>query len=89
MQVHGVYMSLPNIDQDCQNKISNGAWVLVGLIPKSTWDKLLSRVDPQTRRTTLIDLYTCRLFHWCMAEVLTQPLRQTEPHEALDPEGNT
>ncbi|KAG9092719.1 hypothetical protein FRC06_011822 [Ceratobasidium sp. 370] len=88
VQAHAVYMSLTNVDKDIRNQISNGAWLLVRLIPKSTWDKSLSGVEPKTRRMALMHLYNRRLFHRCM-EVLTRPLRKTEPHEALDPEGNT
>jgi hypothetical protein len=88
VQAHGVYMSLTNIDKDVRNKISNGAWLLVALIPKSTWDKTLSGVEPKDKRTTLKHLYDRRLFHRCM-EVLTRPFRRTVPHDVLDPEGNT
>ncbi|KAF8593869.1 hypothetical protein BDV93DRAFT_426036, partial [Ceratobasidium sp. AG-I] len=88
VQAHGVYMSLGNIDKDVRANISNGAWVLVAIIPKSKWDKSLSKTMPDSQRTKLMHLLNRQLFHRCM-EKLTEPFQSTEPHEAVDPEGNT
>ncbi|KAG8707725.1 hypothetical protein FRC09_001650, partial [Ceratobasidium sp. 395] len=90
VSAHGVYMSLANIDKDFREDLNNGAWLLVGIIPKSKWDKTLAALPglPQDQRTTLVNLLNRRLFHRCM-EVITRPLRRQEPHEALDPAGNT
>ncbi|KAG9074571.1 hypothetical protein FRC06_010602, partial [Ceratobasidium sp. 370] len=90
VSAHGVYMSLANIDKELRADISEGAWLLVGIIPKSNWDKTLSALPglSQDRRASLVTLLNRRLFHRCM-EVITRPLRRTQPHEALDPAGNT
>ncbi|KAF8596296.1 hypothetical protein BDV93DRAFT_400424, partial [Ceratobasidium sp. AG-I] len=85
-QAHGVYMSLANIDKDVRASIGNGAWLLVGIIPKSTWSNSLAGVLPLTYRTTLMHTLNRRLFHRCMEE-LTKPFQTTEPHDVLDPEG--
>ncbi|KAF8593504.1 hypothetical protein BDV93DRAFT_397329, partial [Ceratobasidium sp. AG-I] len=88
VQAHGVYMSLGNIDKEVRADISKGAWLLVAIIPKSKWDKSLAKTMPESQRKTLMHLLNCRLFHRCM-EKLTEPFQCTEPHKALDPEGNT
>lgn len=87
---HGVYMSLGNIDKEVREDISEGAWMLVAYIPKSNWEKTLASMGPlsEAKRSTLIHLLNRRLFHYCM-EAVTLPFRRTQPHEALDPEGNT
>ncbi|KAF8593279.1 hypothetical protein BDV93DRAFT_482507 [Ceratobasidium sp. AG-I] len=90
VQAHGVYMSLGNINKEVRADISNGAWLLVALIPKSKWTKTLAGYGkiPEKERTALLHLLNRRLFHRCL-EKLTEPFQCTEPHEALDPEGNT
>jgi hypothetical protein len=90
VSAHGVYMSLANIDKAVRANISQGAWLLVAIIPKSNWDKTLSAMGKMSadRRATLINLLNRRLFHRAM-EVVTRPFRRTQPHEALDPEGFT
>ncbi|KAG9090882.1 hypothetical protein FS749_000209 [Ceratobasidium sp. UAMH 11750] len=89
VSAHGLYMSLANIDQSVRGDISQGAWLLIAIIPKSNWEKTLAQFPnlSQERRRTLIHLLNRRLFHRCM-EVITRPLRITVPHETLDPEGN-
>ncbi|KAG8713186.1 hypothetical protein FRC08_013588 [Ceratobasidium sp. 394] len=42
---------------------------------------------PKVVRTKILGMLNRRLFHRCM-EVLTRPLRRTEPHDVVDPEGN-
>ncbi|KAG9122943.1 hypothetical protein FRC07_000441 [Ceratobasidium sp. 392] len=87
---HGVYMSLANIDKDIREDLSSGAWLLVGMIPKSKWEKTLAALPglSQDCRVTLVNLLNRRLFHRCM-EIITRPFRRQEPHEVLDPAGNT
>ncbi|KAG8768447.1 hypothetical protein FRC12_005557 [Ceratobasidium sp. 428] len=87
---HGVYMSLANIDKDIREDLHRGGWLLVGVIPKSRWEKTLAALPglSQDRRTTLVNLLNRCLFHRCM-EIITWPFRRQEPHEVLDPAGNT
>jgi hypothetical protein len=42
---------------------------------------------PQAVRRKLLGVLNRRLFHRCM-EIITRPLRRTEPHPVVDPEGN-
>ena len=58
VSAHGVYMSLANIDKSIREDISKGAWLLIGIIPKSNWDKTLSAMGnlSKDRRTALINL---------------------------------
>ncbi|KAG8700170.1 hypothetical protein FRC09_006134 [Ceratobasidium sp. 395] len=44
VQAHGVFMSLANIDKSVREDINNGAWLLIGIIPKSNWDKTLAHM---------------------------------------------
>ncbi|QRV74692.1 hypothetical protein RhiJN_02707 [Ceratobasidium sp. AG-Ba] len=89
VSAHGVYMSLANIDKSIRAEISSGAWLLIGIIPKSNWNKTLAnRKDlSDKRRAELISMLNRRLFHYCM-EIITRPFRRTEPVEVLDWEGN-
>lgn len=89
VSAHGLYMSLGNIDKSVREDISKGAWALVACIPKSSWDRTLATLGPMPddRRSTLIHLLNRRLFHRCM-DIITRPLRCTNPHPVMDPEGN-
>ncbi|KAG9092286.1 hypothetical protein FRC06_000164, partial [Ceratobasidium sp. 370] len=89
VSAHGVYMSLANIDKSVRADLSRNAWLLVGIILKSNWEKTLASLPglSQERRTSLVNLLNRRLFHRCM-EIITRPLRKTKPHEAIDPAGN-
>ncbi|KAG9079471.1 hypothetical protein FRC06_007708 [Ceratobasidium sp. 370] len=49
VSVHGVYMSLGNIDKDIRADISKGAWLLVAIIPKSKWSKTLAALPNLTK----------------------------------------
>ncbi|QRV79933.1 beige protein [Ceratobasidium sp. AG-Ba] len=75
VSAHGVYMSLANIDKSVRNEISQGAWVLIGIIPKSNWDKTLAAKPGMTlkQRAAVIAMLNRRLFHKCM-EVLSPDL---------------
>jgi hypothetical protein len=42
---------------------------------------------PKAVRTKLLGMLNRRLFHRCM-EIITRPLRRTQPHNVVDPEGN-
>ncbi|QRV93926.1 LON domain serine protease [Ceratobasidium sp. AG-Ba] len=42
VSAHGIYMSLANIDKSVRAEISSGAWLLIGIIPKSNWNKTLA-----------------------------------------------
>jgi hypothetical protein len=86
---HALYMSLGNIDKDVRAKTSNGAWILVAYIPKSKFEITLAKTTDLSKndRSTLVNLLNQRLFHRCM-EIITLPFRRTEPHLAMDPEGN-
>ncbi|KAG8760646.1 hypothetical protein FRC11_000087 [Ceratobasidium sp. 423] len=89
VQVHALYMSLGNIDKEVREDISKGAWMLVGYIPKSGFEKTMARMGhlPKSQKTTLVNLLNRRLFHRCL-DIITRPFRRTEPHEVMDPEGN-
>ncbi|KAG9089800.1 hypothetical protein FRC06_001389 [Ceratobasidium sp. 370] len=89
VSAHGVYMSLANIDKSVREDISQGAWVLVAIIPKSNWHKTLAAMPKMTndRQAALSCMLDRRLFHRCMEEVV-RPFREELPHEAVDPEGN-
>ncbi|KAG9088342.1 hypothetical protein FRC06_002081, partial [Ceratobasidium sp. 370] len=90
VSAHSVYMSLANIDKSVREDIGKGAWLLVGIIPKSNWDKTLAAMLKMTNdcHTAVISMLNHCLFHQCM-EVITRPFRRTEPQEVLDWEGNT
>jgi hypothetical protein len=86
---HPIYMSLGNIDKDVRSSTSNGAWMLVALIPKSSFELTLAKMEHLSKgdRRELANLLNRRLFHRCM-EVITLSFRRTKPHLVMDPEGN-
>jgi hypothetical protein len=90
VQVHGLYMSLGNIDKSVWENISEGAWMLIAYIPKSNFHKTMLTMKhlPKAQQSLLVNLLNRRLFHRCM-DIITRPFRCTEPHEVVDPEGNT
>ncbi|KAG8733029.1 hypothetical protein FRC11_009177 [Ceratobasidium sp. 423] len=87
---HAVYYSLGNINKAVREDISQGAWALVGIIPKSKWENTFAKMGEMSneRKATLTNMFNRRLFHYCM-EILVCPFRRTQPHEVLDPEGKT
>ncbi|KAG8777229.1 hypothetical protein FRC12_000491 [Ceratobasidium sp. 428] len=86
---HAVYMTLANLDQSVRASTSEDAWVLVAYIPKSKFQHAMSSMEhrPKAVRTKLLGVLNRRLFHRCMS-IITRPLRRTEPHDVVDPEGN-
>ncbi|KAG8705568.1 hypothetical protein FRC11_008938 [Ceratobasidium sp. 423] len=90
VQVHGLYMSLGNIDKAVREDISKGTWMLVGFIPKSNFDKTMATLGDlsDADKTTMVNLLNWCLFHRCM-EIITRPFRRTEPQAVMDPEGIT
>jgi hypothetical protein len=86
---HAVYMSLANLDKSTRANTSKNAWVLVVYIPKSKFQLTMAALEhrPEAVRRKLLGVLNRRLFHRCM-EVITRPLRRTEPHNVVDPEGN-
>ncbi|KAG8706724.1 hypothetical protein FRC12_005874 [Ceratobasidium sp. 428] len=86
---HAVYMTLANLDQSVRASTSEDAWVLVAYIPKSKFQHAMSAMEhrPKAVRTKLLGVLNRRLFHRCMS-IITRPLRRTEPHDVVDPEGN-
>jgi hypothetical protein len=86
---HAVYMSLANIEKSTRASTSENAWILVAYIPKSKFEHTMASLEhrPKAIRQKLIGLLNRRLFHRCM-EIITRPLRRTQPHDTLDPVGN-
>jgi hypothetical protein len=86
---HALYMSLANLDKSTRASTSANGWILVAYIPKSKFQHAMAALEhrPQAVRKKLLGVLNHRLFHRCM-EVITQPLRRTEPHLVVDPEGN-
>lgn len=86
---HAVYMSLANLDMETRASTSGGAWILVAYIPKSKFEHAMSAMQdrPKAVRTQLLGVLNRRLFHRCM-QVITRPLRRTQPHNVVDPEGH-
>ncbi|KAG8701101.1 hypothetical protein FRC09_005560 [Ceratobasidium sp. 395] len=86
---HAVYMTLANLDQSVRASTSEDAWVLVAYIPKSKFQHAMSAMEdrPKAVRTKLLGVLNRRLFHRCMS-IITRPLRRTDPHDVVDPEGN-
>ncbi|KAG8755610.1 hypothetical protein FRC11_005912 [Ceratobasidium sp. 423] len=50
VQVHAVYISLGNINKSVWENISQGAWMLVGFIPKSNFEKTLATKQHYTQK---------------------------------------
>jgi hypothetical protein len=86
---HTVYMSLANLDKSTRASTSEHAWILVAYIPKSKFQHTMATLEhrPKAVRKRLLGVLNRRLFHRCM-DIITQPLRHTEPHKVIDPEGN-
>ncbi|KAG9122038.1 hypothetical protein FRC07_001749, partial [Ceratobasidium sp. 392] len=86
---HAVYMSLANIDKSVRASTREGGWILIAYIPKSKFQHTMASLEhrPKAVRTKILGMLNRRLFHRCM-QVLTRPLRRTEPHDVVDPEGN-
>lgn len=57
--------------------------------PKSKFRHTMAKFEkrPKAVRSKLLGVLNRRLFHRCM-EIVTRSLRRTEPHDAIDPEGN-
>ncbi|KAG8732995.1 hypothetical protein FRC11_009448 [Ceratobasidium sp. 423] len=87
---HPVYYSLANIDKELQSSISQGTWLLIRYIPKSTWDRTLASMGPlsKAQQSTVIHALNRRLYHRCMDLILT-PFKCKTPHKVVDLEGNT
>ncbi|KAG8691040.1 hypothetical protein FRC11_007309 [Ceratobasidium sp. 423] len=88
VQVHAVYVSLGNINKSVRENISQGAWMLVGFIPKSNFEKTLATKQhyTQKQKTEFINVCNRQVFHRCM-EIITQPFQSAKPHEVADPDG--
>lgn len=86
---HAVYMSLANLDKSTRANTSEHAWILVAYIPKSKFQHAIAAMEnrPEAVRKKLLGVLNRRLFHRCM-EIITRPLRRTQPHNVIDPEGN-
>ncbi|KAG8738804.1 hypothetical protein FRC10_006456 [Ceratobasidium sp. 414] len=86
---HAVYISLANLDQATRASTGENAWILVAYIPKSQFTDVMStmRHRPKAVRDKILGVLNRRLFHRCM-EVITRPLRRSEPHNVVDPEGD-
>ncbi|KAG9081790.1 hypothetical protein FRC06_005391, partial [Ceratobasidium sp. 370] len=87
---HAVYLSLANIDKATWASTHKNAWILVAYIPKSKFNHTMAKLEsqPKAMRTKLLGVLNHCLFHRCM-EVITRVLCRTEPHDVVDPEGNT
>lgn len=89
VKVHGLYLSLGNIDKEIRAQTSKRAWILIAYIPISKWEKTLEKAEFQSKQhqKTLPGILNRRLFHYCM-EIICQPLQKLNVHEVVDPEGN-
>jgi hypothetical protein len=86
---HAVYTTLANLDKSTRARTSENAWILVAYIPKSKFKQTMANLEhrPKAVRTKLLGVLNRRLFHRCM-QIITRPLRRTQPHDVIDPEGN-
>ncbi|CAE7129460.1 unnamed protein product [Rhizoctonia solani] len=89
IKVHALYMSLGNIKKDVRAQTSKRAWMLIAYIPICKWEATLEHTEIKSKAhaKALPGILSRRLFHFCM-EIICQPLRQLNPHEIVDPDGN-
>lgn len=89
VKVHALYASLGNINKEMRAHISKCAWMLIAYIPICKWEKTLKGLEAGSKACdkALPGILNRRLFHYCM-EVLCKPLKELNPHEVIDSEGN-
>ncbi|KAF8325335.1 uncharacterized protein EI90DRAFT_2932538, partial [Cantharellus anzutake] len=93
---HAVYMTLGNIHGDIRWQPDSGAWLLLAILPTSSFTQtVLTYTSPQSHdkltkneAATLPGILKHQLFHACM-KIITAPLHPSQhPHPVLGPDRN-